>query len=56
MKAEYPDRTELEVLYEDFGGLELPKTGGAGTTSYMVTGCSLALLAGLALLRRKRYR
>jgi len=37
-------------------GLELPKTGGAGTVPYIIFGSMMVLLSGLLLADRKRHR
>lgn len=55
-----PDTCIESIADQDLGlltcGMELPKTGGAGTGRYMAAGASTALLAGLLLAIRKKGR
>lgn len=51
-EGDYEDT--LYAQWEYVGGFELPKTGGTGTAPYAAAGSALAVLAGLALGRRRK--
>ena len=54
--AASPLKGGVVVRNEPGSESELPKTGGAGTAPYVVSGFAMALLAGLVLAGRKRRR
>ena len=50
------DKDTATFTIQNKEGLALPSTGGTGTQAYMAGGLALMLLAGLALLVRRRKK
>jgi len=52
------DTTDLAHLFqidvENFSGVELPSTGGIGTTIFYIVGAILVIGAGVVLITRRR--